>query len=439
VKRWLLTLCGSWAVTLLVFPWSDERVSDLPVYVSNAAQFLDGKLPYRDVPFEYPPLAAPLMALPGTTSDYRLAFALLMLAFGAAVLLLVRALARATGGDERFAMAAVALAPLLTAAMIRNHFDLAPVALTLAALVLIARDRPALGMGVLGVAVATKGFPVVVAPVALAWLLARGRRADALSGTVALAAVVAVAVGASVAVSSSGSLDALHWQTARPVQVESIPGVALRAIGGAEVVHSYRSDGLVHPAGAALSGIVGALGAAAVVLLAIGVARRPGRRELVLASLGAVAAFASFGKVISPQYLVWTLPLAALALAWRRLGLFATLAGATLLTSIEFPLNYFSVVDGDPAAVALVGVRDALLVAAVALCVRQLYAPAADAGVSASRARATTSSPWSPGPQPADPMAARGPSASAVPSSEAIRSAAEASLPGQTSASRRPL
>jgi uncharacterized membrane protein len=362
-----------------------------------------------------------------------------MLAFGAAVLLLVRALARATGGDERLALAVVALAPLVTGAMIRNHFDLAPMALTLAALFLIARERATLGMGVLGVAVATKGFPIVVAPVALAWLVARGQRTQALRGAVALTAVVVVAVGASVAVSPGGSLDALRWQTARPVQVESIPGVALRALGGADTVQSYRSDGLLHPAADPLAGAVGAFGAAAIALLAIGAARRPGARELVLAALGAVAAFAAFGKVISPQYLVWTLPLAALALAWRRLALFGTLAAATLLTFVEFPLNYFAVVDGEPAAVALVAARDALLVAAVALCVRELYAPAAGAGVSARRARATTSSPWSPGVQPAEPMAARGPSASAVPSSDAIRSAAEASLPGQTSASRRPL
>jgi hypothetical protein len=219
--------------------------------------------------------------------------------------------------------------------------------------------------------------------------------------------------------------------------VESIPGAALRALGGADTVQSYRSDGLLHPAADPLAGAVGALGAAAVALLAVGAARRPGTRELVLASLGAVAAFAAFGKVISPQYLVWTLPLAALALAWRRLALFATLAAATLLTFAEFPLNYFAVVDGEPAAVALVGVRDALLVAAVALCVRELYAAAT--GVSARRARATTSSPWSPGLQPAEPIATRDPSASAVPSSEASRSAAAASLPGQTSASRRPL
>src|SRR3954454_10484325 len=176
MSRWLAALGGSWLVTLLVFPWSDERVSDLYVYATNATAFLDGALPYRDVPFEYPPLAAPLIALPGELGDYRVGFAVLMLLFGAAMFFLVRALSRATGGDERVAMAVVALAPLVTGAMIRNHFDLAPVALTLAALVLMLRARPVTGLTVLGLAVAMKGFPIVVGPVALAWLVARGER-----------------------------------------------------------------------------------------------------------------------------------------------------------------------------------------------------------------------------------------------------------------------
>src|SRR2546423_12250200 len=170
-----------------------------------------------------------------------------MLAAAALGLLLVRALARRTGGDERLAVAAVALAPLLTGAMIRNHFDLLPVALVLAALLLIVRERAVAGFVVLGVAAMTKGFPLVVAPVALAWL----RGGAALRGAAALAAVVVVLAGAAVAISPSGALDAIRYQTDRPVQVESLPALAVRAVDpGATPVSSYRSDGLESPAGA---------------------------------------------------------------------------------------------------------------------------------------------------------------------------------------------
>src|SRR3954468_14170373 len=97
-------LVASWAATLWVFPWSDERVNDLFVYRSYAHEFIAGVLPYRDLPFEYPPLAAAAIGLPGVAgtgeSAYRWTFALFMLALGLCVLLLVRALARRTGGSE---------------------------------------------------------------------------------------------------------------------------------------------------------------------------------------------------------------------------------------------------------------------------------------------------------------------------------------------------
>ena len=404
---WGLVLTGSWALTLWVMPWSDERVNDLFVFRSDASWFLDGLLPYRDVAFEYPPLAAGAIGLPGLAgtgaSSYRWAFALTMLALAFCVLVLVRALARRTGGSVALASAAVALAPLVTGAMIRNHFDLLPVALTLGALLLVLGRRPGLGFALLGVATMTKGFPLVVAPVALAWLVAGGERRAALRGGCAFAAVVALMAGLAVGLSPAGARDAIRYQTARPVQIESLASFGVRAIdalGGprAVPVESYRSDGLEHPAGGALAGLFAALGVLAVGVLATGAARRPGDpRALVLASLGAVAAFATFGKVLSPQYLVWVIPLGALALAWRRWALAATVGAATLLTFVEFPSRYFDLVDGRALPLAIVGVRDALLLGVVALAVREpRRAPAqtggaSGAGLSARRARATTS------------------------------------------------
>jgi hypothetical protein len=359
-------------------PWGDERVNDLFVFRTDAAWFLDGLLPYRDVSFEYPPLAALPIGLPGLAgtdaSTYRWTFALAMLGLAACVLLLVRALARRTGGDERLAVAAVALAPLLTGAMIRNHFDLLPVALVLAALLLILRGRVVGGVAVLGAATMTKGFPLVVAPVALAWL---GDRRAVLRGAAAFAAVVLVLAAVAVAISPTGALDAIRYQTDRPVQIESLPALAVRAVDPHAVpVSSYRSDGLESSAAAPFTVAFAALGAAAVVLLALGVARRRDPRSLVLASLGAIAAFATFGKVLSPQYLVWVLPLGALALAWRRWVLAGAVGLATLLTFVEFPSRYFDLVAGRAVPLTVVALRDAVLVAVVGLSLRPAAGPA---------------------------------------------------------------
>ena len=373
----LAGLAAAYAVTIKVFPWSDERVNDMFVLRSDAMAFLDGRLPYRDIFFEYPPLAAIPIGLPGLNGTdwhgYRHGFMAMSLVLAVALLLLVRELARRSGGNERLAMAAVAVAPLLLGATFRNHFDLAPVVATLAALLLLLSGRAVAGMGVLGIAVALKGYPLVVAPVAIAWLIGRGERRAALRGGALCAAIVAAALLAMVAVSPTGARDAIRWHTDRPVQIESTPAAVLNLTGAdTRAESSFRSDGVRHPAAAPVAGVMAALGAIVVALLAIGAARSPGSRELLTAALAATAAYAAFGKVLSPQYLVWTVPWMALALAWRQHALAGTLAAATLLTFFEFPFRYGELIAGDTLTVAAVALRDALLVGAVALALSSL-------------------------------------------------------------------
>jgi hypothetical protein len=375
----LVLLIAGWALTLWVSPWSDERVNDLFVYRTFAEPLLSGGLPYRDIAFEYPPLAAPVIALPGvlgTGEDgFRWAFALWTLAGAAAVVLLCGALARAAGGDPRRAMLAAALAPLLCGALVRTHFDLFPVALLLGGLVLVCRDRPRAGMAVLGLGAMTKLFPLVAVPVALAWLVGRGRRREAWQGALACAATIAVVALAALAVSPAGAGDAVRYHLDRPVQIESSPALVLLGLDAAGVgeavnVSSHRSDGLLHDASGAVSALFAGIMVGVVALLAARAGRTP--RELVLASLAATLAFALFGKVLSPQFVIWALPLGALALAWGRYALAAAVALAAILTQVEFPAHYFDVVAREPLALALVAVRNAVLLAALVLAAREL-------------------------------------------------------------------
>jgi hypothetical protein len=375
----LVLLAAGWALTLWVAPWSDDRVNDLFVYQSFAEPLLDGWLPYRDIPFEYPPLAVPAIALPGVfgtdEESFRWAFALWTLAGGAAVVLLCGGLARATGGNPRTAMLAAALMPVLCGALVRTRFDLFPVALLLGGLLLLCRDRPRAGLAVLGLGAMTKVFPLVAVPVAIMWLVANGRRRDAWHGSLACAATIAVVASAALAVSPAGAADAVRYHLDRPVQVESSPAMvlhALDALGAGEIrgVSSHRSDGLQHDASGAVSALFAALMIGLVLLVAARVGRTP--RELVVASLAAVIAFALFGKVLSPQFMIWVLPLGALALAWRRYALAAAVALAAILTKVEFPAHYFQVVAGEPGALALVAARNVVLLAALVLALREL-------------------------------------------------------------------
>jgi Glycosyltransferase family 87 len=374
-------LIAGWAMTLWVAPWNDERVNDLFVYRTFAEPVLAGELPYRDAAFEYPPLAAPAIAVPGLAGTgeevFRWAFALWALGAAIAVVLLCGALAKGTGGDARRAMLAAALMPVLLGALVRTHFDLFPVALLLAGLLLLIRDRPRAGLAVLGLGAMTKAFPLVAVPVALAWLVARGERRAAWQGALACAAVIGVVAGAALAASPGGALDAVRYHLDRPVQVESSPALVLLgldAVGAGEAtsVASHRSDGLLHPASDAVASLFVTALVALVALLAAAAGRRPEPRQLVLAALAACTAFALLGKVLSPQFLIWVVPLGALAFAWRMHALAAAVALAALLTHIEFPARYFDVVARETPAIALVAARNLALFAVLVLGLREL-------------------------------------------------------------------
>jgi hypothetical protein len=135
-------------------------------------------------------------------------------------------------------------------------------------------------------------------------------------------------------------------------------------------VKSHRSDGVLHDAGDAVSSLMAGMLVGLVALLAARVGRTP--RALVLASLAGTVAFALFGKVLSPQFVIWALPLGALAFAWRSYALAAAVAVAAVLTQVEFPAHYFDVVAREPVALALVAVRNAALLAVLVLAMREL-------------------------------------------------------------------
>ena len=434
-------LAAGWALTLWVVPWSDETVNDLFVYRTFAEPFLSGALPYRDIAFEYPPLAVPAIALPGVlgtdAEGFRWAYAVWTLLGAAAVVALCGALARATGGDERRAMIAAALMPLLSGALMRTHFDVFPVALLLAGVLALCRWRPRSGLALLGVGAMTKAFPLVAVPIALTWLASRVGAGAVTRAAVACAAAIAVTAGAAVAVSPDGALEAVRYHLERPVQVESSPALVLLALdkaglGDATSIASHRSDGLLHPASDAMTGLFGVAFVALVALLCVRLvsgagtagaragsadstgrhapdADLSGRRRLVLASLAGVAGFAALGKVLSPQFMIWVLPLGALAFAWRLHALAGSVALAAVLTQIEFPAHYFDVVAREPWAVALVAARNLTLIGAVLLAIRALRVSAAPATAPPAAAAAAPPSPGRSRPLRSAPRSARGP------------------------------
>jgi hypothetical protein len=106
------------------------------------------------------------------------------------------------------------------------------------------------------------------------------------------------------------------------------------------------------------------------------------RRDLVMSAAASVLAFVALGKVLSPQYVIWLAPFAALVWARGARAAGALIAAGVALTQVEFPRHYFDLVNGETWVVVVIALRNAALVAALALILLE-------AGAARSRPRAS--------------------------------------------------
>jgi hypothetical protein len=364
----VLALIVVWLVSTNHGPFSGDALTDLYVYAGEHRLLADGQIPFRDFEFEYPPLALLPIGLIGGSA---VGMSLTML--GCAIV--TQLAAWALGGP--FAGWALVLLPPVAGALVRTHIDLLPAALTLAGLALVVRRRPGWGLAVLGLATMAKLYPAAIAALALVWLLGRGDRRPAMRGAAAFAVVV-LALGVPFALLGGFPETMVRFHVDRPVQIESSAASVLEVLGGSHVTghpvseDRFKSNGLAGGSADVVLALTTLASLAAVAGLTVLAARRPRVDALILGAFGVTLALVALSKVLSPQYLCWLLPLAAVA--WTHGGRLpaALTAGAALLTQLWFPSHYFDVVYQHGWAVTAVAVRNALLLAALAATARAL-------------------------------------------------------------------
>jgi hypothetical protein len=328
---------------------------DIQEYFQYAQRTFEGQVPYRDFTLEYPPGALPVLLAPGPADHgYYDRFRMLMLALGAAAIALLVVVLFLAGADAA-ELAAGVLVPAtlpftLNPSLVVQRYDLWPAALVLLALLALLRGHRVLGLVALGLGAAAKLYPLALVPLAI--LTRRGRahvrREVAIVTAAALALVVPFAVVAPRGIGHVGWL-----LVRRPLHVESLGGSIL-LVGhqlGVYKPTTYLSIGLswdlAGPAAKAVALVGSLVEAAALVAVWFFFARGPrGPRELLLAVAAAVVGFVAFGKILSPQYMVWIAAAVPLALGRiRPYALTATLA-ALLLTLYVYDWGYFDLLRG---------------------------------------------------------------------------------------------
>ena len=366
--------------------WDDTEIVDTPVYERYGDWMVEGRVPYADFRPEYPPLALPAFVVPSLVAgadagqtEYRRAFEWLMAVCGVVLVAVVAATLVALGaptGRLVLALGLAALFPLLLGTVVLTRFDLWPAVLVAAAVAALAAWRDRLGFALLGLAVAAKLYGGVLLPLALVWTWRRRGRREALVSLGVFAAVVVTCYVPFLVVGADGVAASLGRQLSRPLQLESLGSAALLSLHSlagldVEMRASHGSQNVGGSLGSSVGVVQTLLQVAAVVAVWVAFARGEMTREhLVRYSAAAVLAFVALGKVLSPQFLIWLVPLVVLVGGRRGLGASLLLALALLLTQLWFPFRYWDWVETfDGGVTALVLVRDLVLLAALAVLV----------------------------------------------------------------------
>jgi hypothetical protein len=321
---------------------------DVYYYEEIGRRIAHGRVPYGDFYLEYPPGAIPAFAVPSLISQahYFLSFKLLMTLCAAVAAYAGLVTLERLGSDPRARLRAavvIGLAPIALGPLFLNRFDLWPTALVAISVAAFAAGRPRIAFGLLAVATVAKIYPLAIVPVAAVHVL-RERGRDELLRGLAVYVGVALLMVVPFAVYGFGGLGySFYIQATRDLQVESLGAQVLAAAGR---LGAYRTTVVTGDPGSQnlvgrLPDIVGFASSAIEVAAVLAVAwlYRRGRNELqrFMVAVGAsVAAFIAFGKVLSPQYLVWLVPLVPLVASGIGAVTSSLLVVALVMTQLEF-------------------------------------------------------------------------------------------------------
>ncbi|MDF0529449.1 glycosyltransferase 87 family protein [Tsukamurella sp. 8F] len=290
-------------------------------------------------------------------------------------LLALWATTRLSAGARRPWDPMVMAASPLVIAQIFTNFDAIAIAAMAVGMLLWARRRPGWAGVAIGLGTAAKLYPAFLLIVLLVLCLRSGRlRPWSTATATALLAWLVVNLPVMIA-APRGWWEFFHRNSIRAVDIDSIYNVASSFTGG-WVFGGTGPDGGASTLANILTLVFFLLIVAGVAYVGFTAPRRPRVAQLMFLLL---AGFLLVNKVWSPQYSLWLVPLAVLAIPHTRI----LLAWMTLDALVWVPrMMYFLGVSNkglpEQAFTATVLLRDLAVVGLCALVLRQIYRPEED-------------------------------------------------------------
>jgi hypothetical protein len=324
------------ALPVLSRQYIGQTSGDIKIYFRVADAFFRGGHIYRDVSFEYPIYTLPWCLLPRLFShdleSYRLAFGLEMWAFDAAIkaALLWYGVRVRRGLVDLVPFFVYSLGSAALGHLLLQRYDLVPVAIVVAAVFATAVGWPLASGALVALGTVTKLYPALVFPVlaAIWWRRGQGQLARYVTGA---------------ALATTPALVATAWfpwwgfasvHVDRGLQVESLAASVVWALHVAGspaswiMVKAVNSNEVAGPVAAAVVGparlvwVAATLAAVATATLSawhVGSRSRASDAPVPLPHVAALAllpitAFVATNIVLSPQFMLWLVSLAAIVL-----------------------------------------------------------------------------------------------------------------------------
>ena len=347
--------------------------------------------PFHMLPLEYPPLTLVIFSLSllAPIPDYQLLFALWM---ALTCLLIYWSLLRYGPRGAALTFACYALVGAWATA--EGRFDLVPAALTILSIIAAERKHWTLAYVILAFGVLLKLYPILLLPALFIaeqrdgqrlyipkqnmalkiillelWRTLRGIGTWRWKNTLIFLAVVTGITAIFALLDFQGAVvSQLSYFSHRPIQIEAtgstILWIAAQFGYPAHAVFTYGSLNVISPLGDS----VALLFEGAFVLGYVYTIWQQwrGKLDLVQACIALLFIFIASGKVFSPQYLIWLMPLLAYASALDGFWLLAW-GIISLLTTIIYPYLYTRtlnvlLVQYVPGFIQVVAIRDALFI-----------------------------------------------------------------------------
>ncbi|HSO96383.1 MAG TPA: glycosyltransferase 87 family protein [Acidimicrobiia bacterium] len=316
--------------------------------------------PYRDFPVEYPPVMLGVIEVIGSSTTHAATVATM---WSQLALDLLVAAVIVWGWGRRAALAYLVIGfPLVCYPFLYLRLDLLSVALAVAALALVRRRQPVLGGAALAVAVFSKLWPVLLVP---GLVVRRSWRALASFMVLGGAGLVTWLAW----VGTDGPVQVVSMRNATGWEIESTVGAIIRVTSNEAVHYNEGAFRIAHVREWAI--VVSAIVLAIAVIAAWVLAARAAEPMKMFdgpAALAAIGVFLATAPLLSPQFSIWLVPFAAIAVASgdRLVGWLTLLVVA--LSVIDFAQIDTYANSNAVAPQVVVLARNAALVALVVVC-----------------------------------------------------------------------